>query len=266
MIADWIYDHPAWLVGGIIIALAVAIAWLGLVLFDRLVPVSTRSRHNDVAGFIIAIVGVIYAVLLAFIAVATWESFTAANNVVAVEANYVGNLYRDTIALPEPSRGEIRRELRAYLDLVIDEEWADQAKGKIDAARAWQPLERLHATLVAIHPANLGESVVQAEILRTLNELYSARRGRLLAASEGVPGVVWWIMGLGGALTVVFSFFFGVPSFRMHLAMTVMLTASLALVFVLIIELDWPFRGTLAVSPDAFVAVKENIARQLAGG
>jgi hypothetical protein len=266
MFMDWIYDHPAWLAGSVVVALAVAFSWLGLVLFDRLVPLSTRSRHNDVAGFIIAIVGVVYAVLLAFIAVATWESFAAANNVVAVEANYVGNLFRDTIALPEPSRSEIRRELRAYLDLVIDEEWAEQARGKIDPAHAWTPLERLHATLVEIHPANLGQSVVQAEILRTLNELYSARRGRLLAASEGVPAIVWWIMGLGGALTVVFSFFFGVPSFRMHLAMTGMLAASLALVFVLIIELDWPFRGTLSVSPGAFVAVKENVERQLAGG
>jgi hypothetical protein len=266
MFMDWIYDHPAWLAGSVVIALAVASSWLGLVLFDRLVPLSTRSRHNDVAGFIIAIVGVVYAVLLAFIAVATWESFAAANTVVAVEANYVGNLFRDTIALPEPSRSEIRRELRAYLDLVIDEEWADQARGKIDPAHAWTPLERLHATLVKIHPANLGESVVQAEILRTLNELYSARRGRLLAASEGVPAIVWWIMGLGGALTVVFSFFFGVPSFRMHLAMTGMLAASLALVFVLIIELDWPFRGTLSVSPDALAAVRENIERQVAGG
>jgi len=81
-----------------------------------------------------------------------------------------------------------------------------------------------------------------------------------------VPTIVWSIMGMGGALTVVFSFFFGMPSFRMHLAMTGMLTASLALVFVLIIELDWPFRGTLSISPGAFVAVKENIERQLAGG
>jgi Protein of unknown function (DUF4239) len=264
MVADWIYDHPAWLAGSIIVALAVGIASGGLVIFDRLVPVSTRSRHNDVADFIIAIVGVIYAVLLAFIAVATWESFTAANTVVAVEANYVGNLFRDTIALPEPSRSEIRGELRTYLDLVIDEEWADQARGKIDPSRAWKPLERLHATLVEFHPANLGESVVQAEILRTLNDLYSARRGRLLAASDGIPPIVWWIMGLGGALTVVFSYFFGMPSFRMHLAMTGMLAASLALVFVLIVELDWPFRGTLSISPGAYVAVKENIERQLA--
>jgi hypothetical protein len=266
MVGDWIYNHPPWLAGGIIIAVAVAVAWAGLVAFDRLVPLSTRSRHNDVAGFIIAIVGVIYAVLLAFIAVATWESFAAANNVVAIEANHVGNLFRDTVALPEKPRDEIRGELRAYLDLVINQEWADQAQGKVDPAAAWKPLERLHATLVEFHPANLGESVVQAEILRTLNELYSARRHRLLAATEGVPEVIWWIMGLGGALTVLFSFFFGMPSFRMHLAMTGMLTTSLSLVFVLIIELDWPFRGTLSVSSGAFVAVREDVERQLASG
>ena len=36
----------------------------GLTLVQRLVPSETRQKHNDVAGFIYAALGVIYAVLL----------------------------------------------------------------------------------------------------------------------------------------------------------------------------------------------------------
>ena len=36
----------------------------GLLLVQRLVPIELRKQHNDVAGFIYAVVGIAYAVLL----------------------------------------------------------------------------------------------------------------------------------------------------------------------------------------------------------
>jgi hypothetical protein len=38
-------------------------------------------------------------------------------------------------------------------------------------------------------------------------------------------------------------------NFGMHLAMTGIVAATLALVIVMIIALDWPFRGEISVSP-----------------
>ena len=75
MIVDWIYDHPTWMWGNILVWGAVAFACLGLAVFHRFVHIEVRRAHNDLAGFMIAIISVVYAVLLAFIAVATWESF-----------------------------------------------------------------------------------------------------------------------------------------------------------------------------------------------
>jgi hypothetical protein len=68
-----------------------ALSWAGLYVFGRLVHISIRGRHNDAAGFIIAIIGVIDAVQLAFIAVAACESFNSAERVVQQEANLVSN-------------------------------------------------------------------------------------------------------------------------------------------------------------------------------
>jgi hypothetical protein len=48
-----------------------------------------------VSGFTFATVGVIYAVLLAFVAVAVWQNFAQTDNQVQTEANLVGDLYRD---------------------------------------------------------------------------------------------------------------------------------------------------------------------------
>ena len=56
---DWIYSVPTWLSGSIIVFGAVALALLALICFHQFVPSELRRAHNDVAGFIIAIVGVI---------------------------------------------------------------------------------------------------------------------------------------------------------------------------------------------------------------
>ena len=45
----------------------------GLVLVQRLRPARRRLRHNDVAGFIYAVLGVAYAVLLGLVVAAVWE-------------------------------------------------------------------------------------------------------------------------------------------------------------------------------------------------
>jgi Protein of unknown function (DUF4239) len=257
MIVDWIYNHPTWLWGSILVLGAMALACLGLAVFHRLVHVDVRRAHNDLAGFSVAIISVVYAVLLAFIAVATWESFAEAEKIVEEEAGYIGNLYRDTRGFPEGIGAQMRAALQQYVDAVVNEEWPRQEKGELPSA-GWKPLSNLHDVLVTFQPATRGEAVIQAEFLRTLNELYKARETRLTAALGHVPVVIWWIIFISGALTTGFTYLFGFSNFGMHLAMTAAVAASLALVVVLIVALDWPFRGEVSVSPAAYVDVAES--------
>jgi hypothetical protein len=57
----------------------------GLMLVQRLVPATSRQPHNDVAGFIYAALGVIYAVLIALVVIAVWEEYGAASETVEQE-------------------------------------------------------------------------------------------------------------------------------------------------------------------------------------
>ena len=52
------------------------LALAGFELVHRLVPAVSRQRHNDVAGFIYAALGVIYAVLLARVVISVWGRST----------------------------------------------------------------------------------------------------------------------------------------------------------------------------------------------
>jgi hypothetical protein len=257
MIVDWVYNHPTWMWGNILVWGVTALACVGLAIFHRFVHVDTRRAHNDVAGFTIAIISVVYAVLLAFIAVATWESFATADAIVENEAGYIGDLYRDTQGFPKEVGEAMRNALKQYTDTVITVEWPRQRRADTPD-NGWKPLRKLHTTLVTFQPQTIGQGVMQAEFLRTLNELYKARSTRLAQVTGHIPGVIWWIIAIGGAITTCYTYLFGFHSFRLHLVMTGAVAASLALVAVLIIALDWPFRGDVSVTPAPYAEIEQS--------
>jgi hypothetical protein len=258
---DWIYSVPTWLSGSIIMFGAVALALLALICFHQFVPSELRRAHNDVAGFILAIVGVIYAVLLAFIAVSTWENFNKAQDAAELEANMVDNLYVDSAGLPPKLAFSVRQHLREYVRLVIEKEWPAQQAGRTNI-EGWKPLFKLNGEIAKFRPAG-NAAAVDSEILHTANDLYRARRDRLLAATSKIPTVMWAVTLLGGAFTVGFSFLFGVPKFLIHLFMTGLLSASLALVIVLIVAFDCPFRGDLSVSSWVYSRLYERVVPEM---
>src|SRR5918995_774323 len=100
--------------GLLVVGGACLAAVLGLALVQRLVPTAIRQEQNDVAGFIYAVVGVIYAVLLALVVIATWEEFGRARVTVEAEANALAEVFFLAHRLPEPQGRELQELCRSY--------------------------------------------------------------------------------------------------------------------------------------------------------
>jgi len=239
--------------------LGAGISCLGLLMVHRLLPHGIRSAHNDVAGFVLAIVGVTYAVLLAFIAVAVWQSFGQAEDLVETEANLVGNLYRDTSALPEPAASTLRDDLFVYAETVVQDEWPELSAGRIDDTSGWQLLDRFHTSLFEIRTENNALTLLQADMGRTLNRLYDARRGRFHVASSGLPAILWWNLVGGATILVGFTYLFGVPNLKMHMSMVALLGAMIGLILALILLLNKPFQGRSHVSVEPFEQLVQSV-------
>src|SRR5215207_3864794 len=101
----------------------VLVAVVGLVLVQRLVPPDRREEHNDVAGFIYAVLGVAYAVLLAFMLIAVWQDYNTAQTNVESEAHELAGVYFLASQLPEPERTRVQDLTRTYARVVVEEEW-----------------------------------------------------------------------------------------------------------------------------------------------
>jgi len=86
----------------------VLVAVAGLVLLQRLVPPERREGQNNVAGFIFAVLGVAYAVLLAFVVIAVWQDYEADQTNVESEAHELAGIYVLASRLPKPERTNVQ--------------------------------------------------------------------------------------------------------------------------------------------------------------
>lgn len=254
MHVDMVYELPTWVQAALIVGAAVVGAILIEFAARRLVPTELRRRHNDVAAAMFGVIGVTFAVLLAFVVMLTFEGFGAARAAAAGEAAMVRDVATAAAALPEPARTALREGLTTYLRAVMESEWPAQAQGKLGDASA-APLRALDQQAAQFKPSSPAETNYHAALISALTRLQDARAIRQVAAANGAPSIVWVVMLLGGVLTVVSGSFLAAPSARMHMLMSATLAASGALVVVLIVALNQPFRGEFRVSTAPFQRV-----------
>jgi hypothetical protein len=255
MFADWIYNNPTWLWGPVLVAAAVAVSCLGLLLFDRVCKPQGRAESSDAYAAVFGVTGTVYAVLIGFVAIAAWQAFSEGDKIVQEESSHLTGIYRDVAGLEPQDVELVRGLLREYADHVATKEWAAQMAGKaVDHGPGRQILGRLHDATLGLDHGGRAQALVQAEVLRALNDLYKARRARHIAAApdSGVPSVVWAIIAIGTSLTIFACYLLAVSSLRLHLLLVAIVSASIVLVIVMVLALDRPFRGELCVSKEPF--------------
>ena len=244
---DMVYQYPIWAVGLLLVGAAVFCAVLLELCARRLLPIELRQRHNDVAAAMFSIIGVTYAVLLAFVAMLAWDGFNRAKAASYAEAALIGDIYNLSAGFADPEKSAIRNEVLGYARRVVTVEWPQQAEGRtVDQGSVY--LDGLNTTALGLHPSDQADCDLHSLLLQATARLWDARQERLLAAQSTIPDIVWFVVIAGGGLTVAFGSFLGAPSLRMQLAMSAVLAASGALVLILIIALSNPFRGDFRVS------------------
>ena len=251
MLQNWFHSVHFGLSGSLLVFAAMALSVAGLVLFKRLSPTSVLEIDNDVVSGTMSIVGIAYAILTALIVAATWQNVSDAGGIAEVEAGTIANLYRNASGLPAELAPRLRMAVTGYVNAVIDTEWPAQRHGDISQAGRAE-IYRIHELILSFVPETPRETVVQAELLREVNDLFNARAKRLLAAGNAVLPEIWGIIIAGALLTVACTYFFKIENFTKHIAITSVVSASMALVIVLVLALDRPFRGDLSVGTESY--------------
>jgi protein-S-isoprenylcysteine O-methyltransferase Ste14 len=230
----------------------VLVAVVGLVVVQRLVPPERREEQNNAAGFIYAVLGVAYAVLLAFVVIAVWQDYKTAQTTAESEANELAGVYFLASQLPEPQRTRLQDLARRYARVVVEEEeWPMMERGQT-SPHADSLLRQLRLELLQFDPHTKGEQVLYELGQTQLHDAVDARRSRLLEVREGIPDLLWVVLVVGGVITVSFTYLFGLKSNLAHALMVAALTLLICGILFTIAEFNNPFSGPVGIRPEAF--------------
>ena len=230
----------------------------GLIFAQHRIPLEVRQSHNVPISVIYGVISVTFGVIIGFSAYLVLNKYTTSQTTVANEAGDVRALYYLAGQFPEPQRDQIQGLATSYARAVIDEEWPLMGKGQ-PSPQAATLNQEITKSVTSFEPSTSPEQTLYSQALQRAHELNQNRTIRLLYASEGLPPILWFVLGVLAVMILLFSYFLGMDSALLHILAVAALTAGLTFTMFATITLDRPFGGDLRVGPEAFEAVLNEI-------
>ena len=247
---------PAGMLCIVFVSAIIAVAQLGLTVFNKLQGRNKTFRNNEVAGIMFGAVGLIYSLILAFVIVAVWGNYEDLTKDIQAETDKMNNIITHTSTMPDSIRIPIHQALYNYCQQVKDKEWRME-NDSVNNQSAAIPCLRL--MLLTQKPANALQRNVFTVIDEDLSKITELRRNRLNYNHSQIPGLVWLILQWGSVTLTVFSYFFYVISplyKRIYLAF---FSGCLAMCLFLVWSLDHPFNSNAQISRAPYTAIQELI-------
>jgi hypothetical protein len=224
---------------------------LGALIVRRFVRQSTLKAHHDVADPLLGAMGAIYAVLMAFVVVTVWQAFDKSSANVSLESNYMADIYRDAEGLSPDFRQKVSALISEYRDAVVNDEWKTMQRGEA-SLKVEKLMKQIWSLYANYQPKNKTEEVFFNVSVNKLNSFRELRRQRIIDSRAGINGLLWFVLLIGALSIICFTYLFGVEDLRAQITMLVLLSATISMIIFTIMEMDYPFTGTISIQPDAF--------------
>lgn len=247
----------AMLIVGCYIGVSLLILWFVRILFHNK---QTEAFHvAATVGF--ANLGVLYAVLIAFVFVEVQARHNELRSLIDNEAATVNDLYRDAEVLAPEADNQLRAKLIDYARQVVELEWP--AMKETQKLVDFQGSSSLHGGAMPalwrayydIIPKTERESIWLRASVQNLDELSTLRMNRWIQSQESLNTMMWTLLLGGAVLTTVFFSVFHVENFWMHAVISGLLNGIIAFILFLLFSFDNPFIGGAEIEPTPFLAL-----------
>ena len=249
----------------VVLAVTAALVYNRVVWRPRQAAGRVSQDGVSIAG-IIGPPGTLSVLLLVFVLVQTYASWSAAGDAETAEATATLLLFREADLVKDArTRNRLRAAVVCYATSVIRQEWPAMQHRRVSSvptywgARIREAGVRLTRTSAE---KDAGENLVARD-----GERASARQKRLGEARPTVPGALFLLMVLSVAVTLGL---FGAVTARsvgrgVHIVIVVATAVVLAATLTLVRDLDQPYGGALRRSPSQTEFIRSQIAPEVRG-
>jgi hypothetical protein len=248
---DWLLNLPIPWMALFIFAATYFIASCVYLAVVRLAVDDRRARaFKAFSPGMLPVLGTIFALLVAFVAVQVWNDFDKAKLAVATEASALRAVDVFAETLPDEQRTQLRALMNRHIEEAVNREWPAMAHGRASLRTLATHLVAAQRLAVSLKPQDNSQRTAQREIVDALHRALDARRQRIIISQSEVGPVKWaavLLMGLCAliAIAIVHS------NDRLTCAIAVALFATgFALSSLLIAAYSRPFTGEISVKPE----------------
>ncbi|MGB9255858.1 MAG: DUF4239 domain-containing protein [Candidatus Korobacteraceae bacterium] len=242
----------------LVVIFGVIASLLFLALVNRIWPPDRRHAHNDQIGWQLSVLGTTYAVILGFMLYAVWTEFGTADANVESEANDLVSIYWLADGLPDQQSAQLKELALRYADVAINQDWPAMSADRVPNA-SLEVNARMWKVLMSIKSPSPTESTAQDHALTDLASLTQHRRIRVLESTSALPPVLWWVLVVGGCVTIASSCLFGSSNTLLHFLQVFAFSLLILLGLVAIGEINRPFQGSVHISSYPFVRAQLNM-------
>jgi len=228
----------------------------------RALGLDARRQHHEVGNPVYLQIGVVFAVLLAFVFNEVWGEYNAAAQAINGECGALHGAAMLAHDLPDGHGRGVEQAILNYSKVVINVEWPalQHREASPEAVSAFRAIVEAAGHLNIAQPT---DTTIQGQILSLLAQAHGFRETRIFQANQGLPIIIWLVLSFYGLVLVVFVLFAGVASRTAHFFFTAVFATSIVLVLILVRMLDYPFEGALTLSNDDFVKTIERVTMQI---
>lgn len=250
---DWgAYDHYGFAAVALI---GTGLASAGLVAYMHEPRRAARlATLRGVAPPFINIIGVLFALTLAFLANDTWSAHDRAIDAVYREADSLQALVSLTRGLPETARADLDRAVATYARTTVVDEWPLLARRGHSRAAS----EDLGRLLGLVSTPEVGAALgpaVHAQVLRQVIEVRDSRDRRIALSQTHVNPLKWLGMAFLGFLTMLSVAVVHVEHPRAALVAIVLFAAAAAPTAAIVLIQGNPFQPPTTVSAAPIAAL-----------
>lgn len=252
---EFLYDLSDLAIFLFLVGVTITISALAVVINKRFIFRKLHYKDNPTIGSISALIGIIYGVLVGFIALYLINNQDHASDAVLREANAAANIYQASGWLTEPAQASVKNDMRDYLQIVIQKEWPLMRAFKPVSDKAGDnTIRKIFNDLEVFAPANSAQFAILQNLLTQINALHDARHERLTLSSAQLSPELWEVILVGTILIIAINYAFRV-NFTLHLFAVSSFAIMAASMLFLLITLDRPFQGEFVITPDALQEV-----------
>jgi hypothetical protein len=253
--SDWIHGLPVALMAVLVFAATYGTAAL---LHAIVLTLARGDRARDFKGVspaLLSPLGVMFGLMVAFLAAQIWGDVDRGNGAVNREASALRAVVLLSPSFPGAPGERLRALVRQHVIDAETVEWPAMALKQASLTMIPKPLAQALETTMTLDPKGPGQMAAQREIVTALETALDARRQRILTSRAEVNWVKWMTLTIQAIcilLTVAMVHSDNRGSARIALGL---FSTAIAVCILLLLSHDRPFTGQLSVKPAALLQV-----------